>query len=130
VTYLADTNIVTRRILSSDAHHILVRAAVDRLLLLGETVHVTARNLVEFHAVATRPLTANGLGLTRSKAVSRQFGSIPEVVAKVGPSLVQYEALRHCVSVDSPFTVEQAECFARLGQERSPGLLCRFFVMQ
>ena len=82
--YLADTNIVTRRVLPADARHILVRDAVDRLLLLGETVHVTAQNLVEFQALATRPLAANGLGLTpedasiRAQRIESIFPILPE----------------------------------------------------
>lgn len=69
--YLADTNVVTRRVLPADVHHVLVRAAVDRLLLRGETVYITAQNLVEFRALATRPLAANGLGLPPEEASIR-----------------------------------------------------------
>ena len=58
--YLADTNVVTRRVLPADLQHLLVRAAIDRLLSRGETVSITSQNLVEFRALATRPVTAGG----------------------------------------------------------------------
>ena len=53
-------------------------------MLLGETVHVTAQNLVEFQALATRPLAANGRGLTpeaasiRAKRIESIFPLLPE----------------------------------------------------
>lgn len=83
--YLADTNIVTRRVLPADAQHDLVRTAIDRLLSKGETVYVTAQVLVEFRALATRPLAANGLGLTpedasiRSQMIEAIFPLLQEV---------------------------------------------------
>jgi hypothetical protein len=40
--YLADTNIVSRRVLSSDPQHGLVKSAVDLLLLKEEKI-VTAQ---------------------------------------------------------------------------------------
>jgi predicted nucleic acid-binding protein len=42
--------------------------AVRRLLARGDRVCITAQNLIEFWAVATRPTAANGLGWTVVKA--------------------------------------------------------------
>ena len=82
--YLADTNIIARRVLPADANHTVVRAAVDQLLLRGETVCVTAQNLMEFHALATRPIATNGLGLspesaaTLAESIEAIFDLLPE----------------------------------------------------
>jgi predicted nucleic acid-binding protein len=76
--YLADTNIAARRVLTADPLHSLVKSAVDLLLLRGDTVFITAQNLVKFQALATRPLSANGLGLTSSEA-NRQARDIEAV---------------------------------------------------
>jgi len=70
MAYLADTNVVLRRILANDPLHAVVRAAVDRLLLRGETIYITPQNLVEFRALATRPASANGLGMTTAQAAA------------------------------------------------------------
>ena len=56
--YLADTNVAARRILTADPAHSVIKHAVDTLLLRGEEVSITAQNVVEFQALATRPLDA------------------------------------------------------------------------
>jgi predicted nucleic acid-binding protein len=60
VTGLVDTNVLLRQFEPGHAHH---RAAVDsvtRLILSGDPVHVTAQNIAEFWATATRsPTTIN-----------------------------------------------------------------------
>jgi predicted nucleic acid-binding protein len=82
--YLADTNVIARRVLPADAKYPVVCTAVDRLLRRGETICVTAQNLIEFRALATRPLSANGLGLTpeeareRSSRIEAVFDLLPE----------------------------------------------------
>src|SRR5205823_14644952 len=43
-------------------------AAVAELHRRGEVLHVTPQNLVEFRNFATRPVSANGLGLAASAA--------------------------------------------------------------
>ena len=68
MAYLTDTNIVLRRILASDPLHATVKAATDALLLQGEALYVTGQILIEFRALATRPVEANGLGLAPADA--------------------------------------------------------------
>jgi predicted nucleic acid-binding protein len=68
MTYLADTNIITRRILPADPLHSVVSAALLTLDQQGETVYITPQNLIDFQALATRPVTANGLGMTPAQA--------------------------------------------------------------
>jgi len=57
---------------------------VERLRLRSETLHVAAQNFVEFWAVATRPQSSNGLGMTPEMAeqelavLKRLFSFLPE----------------------------------------------------
>ena len=66
MAYLLDTNCMWRRFIASDPDHSRVKAKIDTLLRNGETLYITAQNMIEFQAVATRPTTANGLGLSSS----------------------------------------------------------------
>jgi predicted nucleic acid-binding protein len=68
MAYLVDTNVMWRRFEPSDSHHSIIKAALDALLRRGEVICVTAQNLIEFQAVATRPLELNSLGLTTIEA--------------------------------------------------------------
>lgn len=67
---LLDTNILLRL---TQPHHpnALVAARALRALRAGnETLHITQQNIVEFWAVATRPIAANGLGFLTEQAVA------------------------------------------------------------
>ena len=84
MTVLVDTNVLLRQFAPGNPHH---RAAVDstaRLLQSGETVHVTAQNIAEFWAAATRSPAQNGLGLTVAVAalaldhIERVFALLPD----------------------------------------------------
>jgi predicted nucleic acid-binding protein len=81
---LADTNILVRCTNPVDPQYPLARGAVDRLLRTGATIAICPQNLVEFQALATRPATANGLGLTVAEASTRArlfelaFSLLPE----------------------------------------------------
>jgi len=66
--YLGDTNTVFRRVFQSDPLYPQVKAALDTLLLQGDVLYITPQVLVEFQALATRPLAANGLGMTAAEA--------------------------------------------------------------
>lgn len=66
--YLSDTNIALRWVRPSDPQHALAVAAVEALLDRGEQLYITAQNLIEFWSVATRPIEANGLGMTPQEA--------------------------------------------------------------
>jgi predicted nucleic acid-binding protein len=71
VPFLVDTSVLVRLANSSDAYHAVADAAVSELHRRGEALHFTAQNLVEFHSVATRPVTANGLGLSPAQAEAK-----------------------------------------------------------
>jgi predicted nucleic acid-binding protein len=60
--YIIDTNVVTRFCNPSDVQHHLATDAISRLLTQGDECFLTAQILVEFWAVATRPVEVNGLG--------------------------------------------------------------------
>jgi predicted nucleic acid-binding protein len=87
MSYLADTNVVFRRVLASDPWYSLVKSAVDLLLLRGETIYACAQNLIEFHALATRSVEANGLGMTctdardQARVIESVFPLLPDIAA-------------------------------------------------
>jgi predicted nucleic acid-binding protein len=64
VAYLIDTTILARLANTSDAQHTVAANAVLELHRRGEVLHVTPQVLIEFRNVATRPVAANGLGLS------------------------------------------------------------------
>lgn len=65
---LLDTNILIRLVQPDHDQHIAARDAVRLLLERGEDLAVVPQNLYEFWVVATRPATANGLGMTIEQA--------------------------------------------------------------
>jgi predicted nucleic acid-binding protein len=80
VSVLVDTNVLLRQFEPGHAQH---RAAVDsvtRLLLIGESVHVTVQNIAEFWAAATRSPAQNGLGLAVA-VVAAALDQIERVLA-------------------------------------------------
>ena len=64
MSYLADTNLLVRLANRRDSFHAIVSQALDELHQKGKIIYITPQVLVEFRAVATRPITANGLGLS------------------------------------------------------------------
>lgn len=76
MSQLLDTNVLVRLANASDLKHATAARAIAELHRRGERVHVTAQVLVEFRNVATRPIAANGLGLsaeaTEAKAAAFQ----------------------------------------------------------
>lgn len=67
MNYLLDTNILLRSADPNSESYSLVRNAVYSLIKDGETCYITPQVLIEFWAVATRPLNVNGLGWTAKK---------------------------------------------------------------
>jgi predicted nucleic acid-binding protein len=61
---LFDTNILLRLAQKHHPHNAAAARALDLLLDQNEDIVVVPQVLVEFWAVASRPLNANGLGLT------------------------------------------------------------------
>ena len=65
---LVDTNILLRISQPDTTHATIAERALDALRIRNEELRITSQNLVEFWAVATRPLTENGLGFTVEQA--------------------------------------------------------------
>lgn len=68
MAFLVDTSVLGRLANRSDVSHPVATAAVAELHRRGEVLHITPQNLVEFRNFATRPVSANGLGLAASAA--------------------------------------------------------------
>jgi len=66
--YLVDTNVLLRSLQPAHSMHRAATTAIANLRASGEVLHVAAQNLMEFWRVATRPVTANGLGLPIAQA--------------------------------------------------------------
>lgn len=84
---LADTNVILRW---AHPRAVMRPAAWDAVKLLrgrGETIVISAQNQVEFWSVATRPVSANGLGFPPSRAdhtlsrLERYFRLVEDVPA-------------------------------------------------
>lgn len=68
MSYLVDTNVLLRSSQRSHPMSAVADNAVSTLLTNGETLCVIPQNLIEFWAVATRPMANNGLELTIDQA--------------------------------------------------------------
>lgn len=66
--YLIDTNVLLRFFDISDSRNAEVVAAIDKVTSLTEDTYVCAQVLIEYWAVATRPLDVNGFGLDPTEA--------------------------------------------------------------
>lgn len=67
MSVLLDTNILTRSAQPAHPMHASALNAVSTLRMRGEDLCIVPQNLVEFWAVATRPLSANGLEMTTAQ---------------------------------------------------------------
>jgi predicted nucleic acid-binding protein len=67
--YLVDTNIALRLANASDREHLLVVHSVRTLTAAGETLFYTQQSRREFWNVCTRPLSANGRGMTIAETI-------------------------------------------------------------
>ncbi len=83
-TYLVDTNVLLRWVQPAAPENPLAVAAIDALRAGGDVLVITPQNLVELWSVATRPASANGLGMTPAIAdsmaqrVERLFPLVPD----------------------------------------------------
>jgi len=81
---LIDTNVLLRLLQPHHPQCASAERAVGRLGTQDETLHITPQNLIEFWAVATRPASENGLGMSVEMAArelaafQRLFSLLPE----------------------------------------------------
>jgi predicted nucleic acid-binding protein len=74
--YLLDTNIFLRVVQPQAPTHKIAVAAITYLLENGDNVLITSQNLIEFWAVTTRSIEANGLGWSFTMAAIGQAASL------------------------------------------------------
>ena len=70
MSYLVDTNVLLRSVQTSHPMHSAAVRAINHLLT-DEVVFVIPQSFIEFWAVATRPGTSNGLGLSVGEVAAR-----------------------------------------------------------
>ena len=66
-SYLSDTNLLLRMADPTSEQHAVATKALARLLGRGDEVYLTPQNFIEFWAMATRPVEANGFGWTSER---------------------------------------------------------------
>jgi predicted nucleic acid-binding protein len=64
MSYLIDTNVLLRSAQPSHSMHADAARAVGELFAQGEILSVIPQNIIEYWAVVTRPVEANGLGMS------------------------------------------------------------------
>jgi predicted nucleic acid-binding protein len=67
MTVLLDSNVLLRLAQATHPMHPIARAAVTSLQQAGKILHTVPQTLYEFWVVTTRPVAANGLGLTAAE---------------------------------------------------------------
>ncbi|HVQ37795.1 MAG TPA: PIN domain-containing protein [Pyrinomonadaceae bacterium] len=100
MTFAVDTNVLLRSI---DDGHVAQPIAQKGLFALrerGEALSIFPQNLIEFWAVATRPLINNGLGLSIAKAAEEIINlktlfvllpDTPEIFSEWEKIVLQYQ---------------------------------------
>lgn len=68
MSYLVDTNVLLRLVQKNHPMRPDARRALVTLRKQGDELCIIPQNVIEFYAVATRPLADNGLGLTVDEA--------------------------------------------------------------
>ena len=68
---LVDTNLLLRSVQSSHPMSSTASGSINSLLRKGEQLFIVPQTIVEFWCVATRPESANGLGLTITETTNR-----------------------------------------------------------
>ncbi len=71
MAYLVDTSVLGRLANRADVSYPAAVRAVVELHQRGEDLTICPQNLIEFRSAATRPVSANGLGLTSSQAATK-----------------------------------------------------------
>ncbi|MTJ14269.1 PIN domain-containing protein [Anabaena sp. UHCC 0187] len=66
--YLVDTNILLRLVQKNSLMHLDTQRAILTLKKQGDFLCIIPQNIIEFWAVATRPIDKNGLGLSITQA--------------------------------------------------------------
>jgi predicted nucleic acid-binding protein len=78
MSYLVDTNVLLRLVQKNHPMRPDARRALLTLRQQGEELFIIPQNIIEFWAVATRPLASNGLGLTVNE-VTREIRKLKRI---------------------------------------------------
>jgi predicted nucleic acid-binding protein len=97
VEILADTNILLRRLHRANPQHRQARDAINKFSRDGNRLCVASQNLVELWAVRTRPVHANGFGLTPGQT-GRVLALIESSVIRLPDSDAIYVEWRRLVA--------------------------------
>ena len=82
--YLLDTNVLLRTVDPRSTQHELAKQSIHQLASRRHRLLITAQTLIEFWAVATRPVEVNGLGWDYEKAlgelgeIQKRFPLLPD----------------------------------------------------
>src|SRR5438105_3850700 len=92
---LADTNILARSASPTDSEYRTAVDAIDVLGKSGEQLYLMPQNFYEFWSVATRPVTANGLGMSVAEAQAEfvKFRQLFTVLDETPALLPEWERL-------------------------------------
>jgi predicted nucleic acid-binding protein len=101
MSYLIDTNVLLRSAQPSHQMHEDAARAVGELFAQGEVLSVIPQNIIEYWAVATRPVEANGLGMSVDETVAEvsRLKGIFQVLPDTAEIFSEWEGLvsRHGV---------------------------------
>lgn len=70
MSYLADTNILSALVNKNHTQYAAVRRALKLIRAQKVEIYLVPQNVIEFWAIATRPVLANGLGLTANQTTT------------------------------------------------------------
>lgn len=70
MSYLADTNILSALVNKNHTQYAAVRRALKLSRAQKVEIYLVPQNVIEFWAIATRPVLANGLGLTANQTTT------------------------------------------------------------
>jgi predicted nucleic acid-binding protein len=92
---LIDTNVLLRGLQPGNPGISVATRAIDALRLHGESMSIAVQNLIEFWAVATRPVIDNGLGLSAELAAKEtsRFKELFEILPESPQILPEWERL-------------------------------------
>lgn len=95
MSFAVDTNRLLRSIENGRVAHPIVQNGLFRLRDRGEILSIFPQNLVEFWAVATRPVSINGLGLSINEASRelRNLKSLFQLLPDVPQIFAEWEQL-------------------------------------
>ncbi len=68
--YLVDANVLLRWLDEDNTQHATAKGAIDDIEAQGHELYITSQNVIEFWAVATRPVEKNGFGWDLARCIS------------------------------------------------------------